>query len=186
MAVPGARRRFTVTEYERMAAVGILTEDDRVELIAGEIIEMSPKGSRHAACVTRLNRLLSRQLGDAALIRVQDPVQLSSMSEPEPDIALVRPRDDDYAAGHPTPAEVLAVMEVAETSRDHDRKVKLPLYAEARIAEVWLVDLVADAIERHTEPQGRRYRRVSRAGRGETLASTVLPALVLPVDAVLG
>ena len=186
MAVPGARRRFTVTEYERMAAVGILTEDDRVELIAGEIIAMSPKGSRHVACVTRLNRLLGRQLGDAALIRVQDPVRLSSVSEPEPDIALVQPRDDDYAAGHPTPAEVLAVMEVAETSRDHDRTVKLPLYAAAGIDEVWIIDLVAGAIECYSQPRGKRYRHVSRAGRGETLASTVLPALVLPVDAVLG
>lgn len=186
MAALVARRRFTAVEYEQMTAAGILTEDDHVELIAGEIVEMSPKGSRHTACVNRLNRLLSRQAGEVALISVQNPIRLSASSEPEPDIALLHPREDDYAQGHPTPAEVFLLMEVAESSRDYDRAVKLLLYAEAEIPEVWLIDLVASAVEVHTEPRAGRYRRSRRASRGESITSTALPTLVLPVEAVLG
>lgn len=186
MAIQMPRRRFTVDEYERMAAIGILTEDDRVELIEGEIVQMTPIGSAHAACVRRLDRLLHQQVGDTALISVQNPIRLGDTSEPEPDLALLRPREDDYAQAHPTAAAVLLVIEVADTSRDHDRDVKLPLYAQALIPEVWLVDLPGEEIERYTEPRAGSYRRVERAGRGESLASTVLAAMVLGTDAVLG
>src|ERR671915_162705 len=102
MAVQRTRRRFTVAEYYRMAKAGILTEDDRVELIAGAIIEMAPIGGRHAACVTRAQRLFERTVQDSALVRVQQPIRLDQYTEPEPDLALVRPRADFYASGHPT------------------------------------------------------------------------------------
>jgi Uma2 family endonuclease len=180
------RRRFTVDEYERMATAGILTEDDRVELIDGEVVEMSPIDPPHASGVKRLNRLLGRQLGDSALIGVQDPVQLSRFAAPQPDLSVLRPRADDYAQAHPTPADIFFVIEVADSSLETDRKVKLPLYARAEIPEVWLVDLNGERIERHTEPRNGAYRRVDVATRGETIVSAALPALALEVDAILG
>jgi Uma2 family endonuclease len=180
-----SRRRFTVDEYERMAAAGILTEDDRVELIDGEIAEMTPIGSRHVACVNDLNGLLSRRLGDAALISIQNPIRLSRSSEPQPDLAILRPRDT-YAQTLPTVFDVSMLIEVADTSLAYDRSVKLPIYARAEIPEVWLVDLNGERIERHTEPRDGAYRRVDVATRGETLVSAALPTLALSVDAVLG
>ncbi len=179
-----ARRRFTADEYHRMAEAGILTEDDRVELIAGEIVEMAAIGVRHADCLTALTDLLRELLGQEVSLRVQNPIHLAEGSEPQPDLALVKRRR--YRQTHPTAADVLLVIEVADTSLAYDRTVKLPLYAEAGIAEAWLIDLVNDTIERHTDPRGGRYRQVAIAGRGESLASTVLPAVAIAVDAVLG
>src|ERR671938_544657 len=141
MSVQVAKRCFSVDEYYRMGEAGILTEDDRVELIEGEIIEMSPIGSRHAACVNRLNTLLGRHLRQTAIVSVQNPIRLDAYSEPEPDVALLRPRADYYESGHPTPADALLIVEVADTSADYDRIIKLPLYAKAGIPEAWLVDL---------------------------------------------
>jgi Uma2 family endonuclease len=183
MVAPVARRRFTVDDYERMAEAGILAEDDRVELIAGEIVEMSPIGDRHVGCVNVLADLLWDVVGREALISVQNPIRLSADGEPQPDIALLR-RGAPRAV--PTPEDVLLVIEVADSSRDYDRTVKLPLYAAAGIRETWLVDLVAEVVERHTDPHDGVYRRVASAGRGESLQSTVLPAVILAVDAILG
>ncbi len=115
---------------------------------------------------------------------MQNPIRLAGGSEPQPDLALVKRRR--YRQTHPTAADVLLVIEVADTSLAYDRTVKLPLYAEAGVAEAWLIDLVNDTIERHTDPRGGRYRQVAIAGRGESLASTVLPAVAIAVDAVLG
>ncbi len=184
MAVQVARRRFTVDDYERMAEAGILTEDDRVELIAGEIVEMSPTGGRHVQCVGRTNRHLSRQVGENVLVNVQSPIRLSNDGEPEPDFAVVR--DRDYGGALPSPPDILLVIEVAESSRDYDRNVKLPLYAAAGIPEAWLVDLVAQTVERHTEPHNGRYSLIALASRGQSLASTVLPGVTIVVDDILG
>jgi Uma2 family endonuclease len=180
------RRRFSVDDYHRMAEAGILGEDDRVELVAGEIVQMSPIGSRHAACVKRLNRLLSARLGEDVLIGIQDPVALAGDLEPQPDVSILRAREDDYAQELPGPHDVLLVIEVAETSLAYDREVKLPLYAAQGIAEAWLVNLADEVLERHTEPSPRGYRLVARAGRGEELASTVLPSLSLQAGSILG
>jgi Uma2 family endonuclease len=185
-ATPVTRRRFTVDEYERMSAAGILLEDERVELIDGEIVEMSPTGAPPAACVKRLNRLLGRLAGDDALIGVQDPVRLGRYSQPQPDIAVLQPRAGAYATAHPTPADIFLLIEVADAALAYDRGVKLPLYARAELPEVWLVDLAGERIERHTEPRDGAYRRVDVATRGETLVSAALPALIVPVDAILG
>ena len=184
MALEVARRRFTVEDYHRMAAAGILTEDDRVELIAGEIVEMSPMGPRHVDCLVVLNRLLNRLVGDEALVSVQSSIRLANDGEPEPDIALLKPRR--YQESLPAAADVLLVIEVADTSLAYDRGVKLPLYAAARIPESWLFDLVGGAIERHSEPGSAGYRLIARAGRGESLTSTVLPAVTLSIDMILG
>jgi Uma2 family endonuclease len=152
MAVQLAKRYFNVTEYYRMAEAGILTEADRVELIDGEIVKMSPIGSLHAACVRQLDAMLQRQTEQYALVSVQSPIRLSDFSEPEPDVALLRPRSDHYAQAHPAPADVLLVIEVADTTAMSDRNVKVPLYARAGIPEVWLIDLQQDLIEIYAQP----------------------------------
>ena len=186
MAVQLLRRSFTVAEYHRMAEAGILREDDRVELIEGEIVQMTPIGSRHAACVMRLIQLLSRQLGQGVLVNVQNPIRLGEYSEPQPDVTLLRFRPDFYAQSHPGPTDVLLAVEVAETSAVYDRDVKLPLYARAGIPEVWLVDLSAEGMEVHRDPAAQGYRQVRRVGRGERVTPGALPELDLAVDDILG
>ncbi|GBC85859.1 hypothetical protein HRbin11_02317 [bacterium HR11] len=186
MAVRVERYRFTVDDYYRMLAAGILTEDSRVELIEGEIIAMAPIGSRHAACVDRLNRLLTDRVGGRAIVRVQSPIRLSRHTEPQPDVALLRPRSDFYASGHPGPGDVLLVVEVAETSADYDRQVKLPLYGRAGIPEAWLVDLAGEVVEVYRRPGRRGYREVGRHGRGSVLTLQAWPDVGLAVDEILG
>jgi Uma2 family endonuclease len=178
------RRRFTVQDYHRMAEAGILHEDDRVELIEGELIEMAAIGSRHFACVMELTRLLGKQLGDEVRLSIQNPVRLDEHNESQPDVAVLRAREG-YFRELPRPDDVLLLIEVSDTTLAYDRNVKVPLYARLGIREVWIVDLSNDSVERHTEPSESGYRLVRRAGRGETLASEALPTLVLPVDAVL-
>jgi Uma2 family endonuclease len=178
------RRRFTVEEYHKMAEAGILHEDDRVELIEGDVVEMTPIGSRHMRCVNELNWLLSRGLGDEVRVSVQNPLRLGERLEPQPDLAVIRARD--YAGSLPGPEDVLLLIEVSDTTLRYDREVKLPLYPRAGIPEVWILDLPNDAIERHNEPFGDGYRRTERPQRGETLVSEALPGLTVPVDGVLG
>ncbi|HJQ38259.1 MAG TPA: Uma2 family endonuclease [Thermoanaerobaculia bacterium] len=169
-------RLFTVAEYYRMADAGILKPDDRVELIEGEIVEMSPSGSPHAGYVGKLNHLLNEVLrGKPFLVRVQSPVRLSQFSEPEPDIAVVNRRDDFYTGGHPTAADVVVVIEVADSRLAYDRSIKIPLYLRSGIAEAWLVDVTNHAIEVHSEDGVHRF-----AAR-ETAVSAVLPEIKIPV-----
>jgi len=175
-----------VEEYHRMLRAGILTEDDRVELIEGEIVEMAPIGSRHAGCVKRLVRRFSQAIGEQALLSVQDPLRLGERSEPQPDLALLRPRDDFYASSHPGPEDVLLIVEVAETSAEYDREVKLPLYARHGIPEVWLVDLEKEAVEVYRGPSPRGYSEARTLRRGSSLSPTPFPELNLPVADILG
>ncbi|MEM0326364.1 MAG: Uma2 family endonuclease [Desulfurococcaceae archaeon] len=144
-------RLFTVGEYHRMAQVGILTEGERTELIDGKIVTMTPIGSRHAACVNRLNQLLAERTRGLAIVSVQNPIALDSYNEPQPDIALLALRDDFYAAHHPRPEDVLLIIEVAESSLEGDRNLKLPLYAKAAIPEVWLVNLADGELESYRQ-----------------------------------
>jgi Uma2 family endonuclease len=185
MSVMPRRRRFTVNEYYAMADAGILTEDDRVELIEGEIIQMAAIGSRHAACVNRLTRLLVDGVGDDAVVTVQNPVRLSDLTEPQPDFALARPRPDFYAGAHPQPDDVLLIVEVAHTTLGYDREIKLPLYALAAIPEVWIVDVEGDVVEIYREPSGGEYRRTTTAGRNDMLHPVKLPSLSVPVSQIL-
>ena len=186
MSVQVEKWVFHVDEYHKMSEAGILSEDDRVELIEGEIIKMSPIGSRHAACVKRLNALLNRRVGQAAIISVQDPIRLDDYSEPEPDIALLKFRDDFYSQSLPTADDVLLIIEVADTSVEYDRSVKLPLYARAGIPEVWLADLPGDGVEAYSEPVNGAYQKFRRAKRGEVLTPEEFPGLMLSVDEILG
>ena len=181
-----ARRLFTVDKYHRMAESGILDEDDRVELIGGEIIRISPTGSRHAASVSRLNRLLNRRLGDRAIVRVQDPIRLSNLTEPEPDVALLRPRGDFYSGGHPEPEDVLLVIEVAETSLSIDRNAKVPLYALSGIPEAWIVDLSGENITTYSRPEGGTYRETRSVGSDGYVSLESFPGLTVAVEEVLG
>ncbi len=186
MSVQVQRRLFTVEEYHRMAEAGILSEDDRIELIEGELIAMSPIGSRHAACVKRLVRLLDRAVGERAIVSAQDPIRLGRHSEPQPDVALLRHRPDFYASAHPGPEDVLLIVEVAETSADYDRTVKIPLYARHGIPEAWLVDLTEEHIEIYRQPSPQGYRETRTARRGETLHPIALPGLTIAVEDILG
>ena len=186
VTVPIARKLFNVAEYYRMAEAGILHEDDRVELIEGEIVEMSPIGRRHQACVDRLDRLFNRACGPEVQVRTQGPIRLNDLSEPEPDLTLLKLRADFYASGHPGPQDVLLVVEVSETSGVYDRDVKVPLYARTGIPEVWLVRLMDDAIRVHRHPEKGVYQEVHEIRRGDTLSPQALPDIRLPVDDILG
>jgi hypothetical protein len=178
--------RFTVEDYHRMAEAGILGEDDRVELIEGEIVEMPPIGSPHGGTVKALIHLFSRAVGDLALVAAQDPVRLSDISEPQPDLMLLRPRPDFYRDSHPTPADVLLLVEVADTSVEFDRSVKLPLYARVSIPESWLVDLERGVLEVHRSPAGDRYGEVQELVAGSRVAPASLPDAELEVADILG
>jgi Uma2 family endonuclease len=178
------RRRFTVHDYHRMGEAGILHEDDRVELIEGELVEMSAIGTRHFSCVNRLNRLLVMNVGDEAIVSVQNPVRLNEYNEPQPDVTVIRPRD--YRESLPMPEDVMLLIEVSDTTLAYDRGVKLPLYARAGVSEVWIVDLTGETIERYTDSSGEGYRGADRLRRGHRLESISLPSLTPSVDEVLG
>ena len=171
MPVDLNRRQFTVAEFHAMGS-SRLFEGERVELVEGEVVTLAPKGSRHAACVTRLVRLLTGH-ERPFLVRVQDPLVLSSTSEVEPDVAIVRPRKDFYADRHPEPVDVLLVIEVAESSLEYDREVKLPLYARAGVPEVWIVDLTARVVTVHSSPAGDGYEILTENRSRETLGSSL-------------
>ena len=186
MGMPLTHRRFTVDEYHRMAEAGILSEDERVELLDGWIVPMSPIGSPHAGCVNRLTRLLTGLLRDSAVVSVQNPVVLNDLWEPEPDIAVLHFRADGYSQAHPRPPDVRLIIEVADSSTEKDRRIKLPAYAEARIPEVWLVNLPADRIETFRDPRESGYFTARLVSRGETLSTLELPDVALSADDILG
>ena len=178
-----AKRRFTVEEYHKMGEAGIFGEDDRVELIDGEVVEMNPIGWRHARSVRRLNVRLVRAAGDRYSVSVQDPVTLSQHGEPQPDLMI---HNEPPPGRLPSPEEVLVLMEVSDSTLSYDRNVKLPRYARAGIPEVWIVDLQGETLERHNDPRDGGYRRTEKAQRGEELASEALPGLLVPVNDALG
>ncbi len=184
MATQPAYRQFTVDDYHRMADSGILREDDRVELIDGRVVEMSPIGGRHVTCVSRIIRLLVSRLTDDAVVNVQSPVRLGEYQEPEPDVAVVRNRE--YGNELPNADDVFLLMEVSDSSLAYDRGTKLTLYARASIPEFWVIDIPGEAIERHTNPSGERYGVTVRVGRGEEINSTAVPGLLINTDDVLG
>lgn len=184
MAIPSLHRRITLDEYEQMIADGVLTEDDRVELIAGEIVPMAAFGIGHMNSVNYLTDLLTgiAAIRQVALVSVQNAIRLPPDWEPEPDIALLK--RGPYSA-IPGAADVFLVVEVADSTRLFDRNTKLPRYAAGGIAEAWLVDPVARRVERHTDPRPDGYDTVIRASPGEALTSTTLPAFTLGTDDIV-
>ncbi|MDT5062820.1 MAG: hypothetical protein QOH63_3279 [Acidobacteriota bacterium] len=181
-----AKRWITVDEYERMGEAGIFHPDDRLELLEGEIYEMSPIGSPHAACVDFLTILLTEFARRRFIVRGQNPIRLNDFSEPQPDIALLRWRDDFYRHAHPTPADVLLVIEVADSTVESDRSYKMPLYAKAGIPEIWIVNLSAEKIELYSEPANGAYQFTREFKRGEDIEARSITDLRLTVASVLG
>jgi Uma2 family endonuclease len=179
------RRRLTVDEYERMGRAGILHEDERVELIDGELIQMAPIGSKHAGCVKSCVHVFRQYPADWYLLSVQDPVRISDFSELQADVALLRPRPDNYTESNPAASDVLLVIEVADTTAAHDRRVKLPRYAAAGIPEAWLINLPRRSVEVHREPRDGRYQQVTIYRRGERITLVMLPEIAVAVDDIL-
>ena len=176
--------RFTVEAYHRMAEAGLFLPDIRVELIDGEIIETSPIKSPHADCVDKLTEWLIIQFHKQAVVRVQNPITLDNSSEPEPDLALAIRKPEGYKSAHPTPTEILLVIEVSDTSVEKDRSIKLPLYAAAGIPEAWLVNLPEQTIEVYTEPNTEGYSNIHIYRKGDTIQTTNVKGL--SVAQVLG
>jgi Uma2 family endonuclease len=180
------RYRFTVDQYHRMAAAEIFHPECRVELVDGDIFEMSPIGPWHSGVVNRLTHRFVAGLGDRAVVHVQNPTGLDDYSEPQPDVMLLKPRADFYGTAHPRPEDTLLLVEVSDTSLPHDRGRKLRLYARTGVPEVWIVNRRADAIEVFRAPSPEGYREVVRRHRGEELAPAAFPDLNLSVSEVLG
>jgi Uma2 family endonuclease len=180
------RRRFTVEEYHRMGEAGILTDADRVELIDGEIVQMTAIGAAHARCVMFLNEVFVRRLAGRAVVSPQNSLRLGRYLEPQPDLILLRPPLARYGKLIPGPQDALLVVEVADTSLQYDRLIKLPRYAAARIPEAWVVDLEAGAVEVYRAPSPEGYREARRVERGAEVAPVAFPDLVLAVDDILG
>lgn len=178
-----SKRLLNIEDYHKMAAAGILP-DSGIELVNGEIIEMSPIGSKHLSCVNTLMELLFENLGRKVIISIQNPIQAGDFSEPEPDIAVLKRTPKRYADKIPTAEDVLLVIEVADTSLAYDREVKLPIYAESGIPEFWLINLDQQEIEAYWQPSGNtyKYRALLRA---KDIVEAQYFELKIPVDAIL-
>ena len=186
MVVERARMRFSLERYEQMVEAGVLTKDDRVELLDGEIVEMASVGVRHQAVIDRLTHLFVTRAGDVVIVRVQGPLRLPPRSEPEPDVLLLERRDDFYNQQHPGAAAAFLVIEVADSSVRFDRTVKFPIYARSGVREAWLVDLTTDVIEVHRSPTTDGYADVSVFERGSHITPGALPDVRVLVDDILG
>jgi Uma2 family endonuclease len=184
----GARLRpLTVAEYYRMGEAGIFARDERIELIDGQIVAMSPIGTPHIGTVIVLTRLLTSAIAGRAEVSVQNPVRLDDLTEPEPDFAILKPRPDDYRSGSPPrPEDILLLIEVAETNLAYDRGVKLGRYARHAIPEVWIVNLGAEVVEVYRSPSEGRYEAASAVGRDGTLDVALIPGTAIPVAAIFG
>jgi Uma2 family endonuclease len=187
MAAEPIRRLFTTDDYHAMVESGILPADDRVELIEGEIWQMSPIGPPHASRVARLDSLLQRRLAEGmAIVSVQSPIHLDDRSEPQPDLSLLRFRDDFYASGLATPSDILLVVEVSDTTTHHDRKIKMNLYARHGIPEAWLCNLPRAVVEVYRAPSPEGYGEILTFRRGDRIAPLAFPDLQIDIDAILG
>ena len=169
-----------------MIASGVFPPDDRSELVRGEIVEMAPIGLRHAACVARLTKLLTHKTGDAAIVWVQNPVRLVGNSLPQPDLALLRPRSDFYETARPMPSDILLVVEVSDSTLQYDTQVKVPLYSEAGIPEVWIANLQENVVEVYSSPASGVYGMVRRAARGQSIRLSAGLSATVEVDDILG
>ena len=180
------RHAFTVDEWHRMGEAGLFGDDARVELLDGEVIEMAPIGSAHSGCVIALTNFLVEAIGRRALISAQGPVRLDDRSEPQPDLAILAPRDDAYRGSRATPEEILLLIEVADNSLLFDRGQKASYYAASGVRETWVVDLEGEEVLVMRSPGSDGYREVRSLRRGDRLEIEALPGITLEVDDVLG
>jgi Uma2 family endonuclease len=186
MPVAVSRRRFSADDYQRMGQAGILRAEDRVELIDGEILAMTPIGPLHCASVDRANRVFVIKAGESAIVRVQGSVRLDFYTEPQPDLVLLRPRADFYESQHPGPADILLIIEVADSSIDYDRDVKSRIYARSEVHEYWLVDLNRKVLCCYSVPVDGSYRDFREYQRGESVAPRLLQGCLVAVDELIG
>ncbi len=184
MTLTVIHHQFSVDDYARMRESGILTEDDRVELLAGEILVMIPIGPFHVGIVNKLNKLLNALVDDDGIVSVQNPIRLNDYSEPQPDMAVLRPRDDFYMYALATPDDILLLIEVADHSLAYDRDTKLPQYAESVIREVWIVDVTQRVIEQYTEPVQDHYTHMHKVLYASAITATTLPKLQFTTDRI--
>jgi Uma2 family endonuclease len=186
MALHLEKRLFTVDEYHKMAEAGILNEDDRVELIEGEIVKMSPIGVSHMACVNRLTVILVELLRRRAIVSVQNPINLYDHTELQPDVALLKFREDFYADKPPAATDTLLIIEVSDSTISDDQRYKVPKYARAGIPEAWLVNICKQVIEAYSSLHNGAYQQRRRAQRGATLVTPGFPDVTLTVNDILG
>ena len=175
MTVATDLRSLSVQDYHRMVAAGILAAEERVELIEGQLYTMAAKGTAHSAAVTRIDRVLSRLLAGRALLRFQDPVQLSDLSEPEPDVAVVHLDPLDYEDHHPTPGEIFWLIEVADSTLRRDRDLKVPLYARSGIAEYWILDVQERCLHVFRQPEAGGYGMEQKLYEGDAVTPLAFP-----------
>lgn len=179
-------RKFSVDDYHRFIEMGIFKPEERLELWEGEFVEMSPIGKRHAGCVDSLSEMLKDFLNRQAIVRTQNPIVLNDFSEPQPDVCLLKRRDDFYRLISATAQDVYLAMEVSDSTVKYDRDIKFPKYAENGIAESWLIDLENDRIEIHTQPTKNGYKLVKILHRGDIAESTIFEEIKIAVDDILG
>ena len=185
------RKLFTVDEYHRMSDIGLFPEDKRFELIRGEIFEMPSARPPHSGRVNRLNhlfmnRLFMNRLGDSVIVSVQNPSILDEYSEPVPDVSLLKPRADFYSEQHPTPEDILLLVEISFTTLHFDTRIKAPLYAEAGIQEYWILNLPQNVLEIRSEPANGRYTRQEIFKPGQTVIPRAFPGVSFQVEELLG
>lgn len=180
-----AYHRITVDQYYRMAEVGVLAPDERVELIDGVIIDMAPIGSRHAGTSSQLGELLLNAVGTRAILRSQSPIRFGSTSEPQPDLAVLGRRHDYYKAAHPIAEDALLLVEVSDSSARYDLKVKVPLYARYRIPEVWVVDLTQQLLHIYRRPEGGVYAEISALVEPGVVSLAALPGVEVDLTGIL-
>ncbi|MBI5206287.1 MAG: Uma2 family endonuclease [Candidatus Firestonebacteria bacterium] len=178
--------RFTIDEYYHLAEAGILHEDSHVELIDGRIVDMTPIGTKHASCVKRIIELLNDRLLKRVTIGVQDPIDLNEQTEPEPDITILKKRADFYAEHHPFPEDVLLIIEVADSSIDYDRTIKIPLYAKSGIKEVWLINLIENIIEVYRNPSQAGYKFCEKVYREDAISPLCFSDINIKASEIVG
>ena len=179
-----ARHKLSIEDFHLMGRVGILREGSRVELIDGELIDMAPIGSVHASVVSTLSMFFARQVGETAIVSTQNPLSLPPDSEVQPDLALLKPRADRYREALPSAADALLAIEVAHTTGEYNREIKLPLYARHAVPELWLIDLNSGTIELYREPTAKGYRKLLRPDRREVITAAHLAHLPLPLSEI--
>ncbi len=176
--------KFTVAQYHKMGEANILHEDSRVELIEGEILKMAPIGKKHAGIVDHFNAILNQWVSHKAIVRIQNPIQLDEHNEPEPDIILLKPRNDYYKKKTPTPNDVYLIIEISDSSYPMDRQVKLPLYARFEIPELWIVDVEKQCVEIHRTPQNGFYQESKFHKANDTISSNFFEEIKITVQEI--
>lgn len=186
MVTSPSRKLFTVDEYYRMLDVGVIRPDDRIELIEGEIVQMAPMSCKHGGCITYLIQVLNELVNGKAIVNSQIPLHLNDYSEPEPDVCILKNREDFYRNAHATPKDILLVIEVSLSTLSYDLNAKIPMYANSGVIEVWVVDLENEEVHQFTEPLDGEYQNHIIHQKNETVQAQQIESAVLSVNDILG